>query len=601
MGALVRMDGTPLDQRPLPHDIDAEQGLLGAILLDNAVFARIAMLVDPGDFYDRIHAEIFDLIQTFIGAGRLASPITMKNVVGEIDFGDGMTGQQYLARLAGAAFPASTVVDYAKFIRDTAIQRRLYILSESMMQRVLAFKPTDTATAMLDEMETAMAEIRPRGAAGAGQFQSFEAAALEAMEIANAAYGNGGVLSGLSTGLDGLDEALGGLQRSDLIIVAGRPGSGKTSLATNIAFNVAKDLREKRIDGQKTGVVAFFSLEMSRAQLAARVLSEHCRVSGWRIRKGKVQMPEIESFMNAGRDLGSLPIQIDQTGEIPIASLTMRARALKKKLGIELIVVDYLQLVKASARGRNDNRVQEVTEITGALKGLAKELDVPVIALSQLSRRVEERDDKRPMLSDLRESGSIEQDADAVIFVYRDEYYLQKREPPHGSERHNEWQILMDDARGRAELIIGKNRHGPETTVHVGFDSNLTKFHNDAPEKRSPGEVAKEKRERPKKLTLIKEATEAFGILKNLVITASIANDGHVDAAVKGTKLVSYTLWREKCAEALLDPGRDEKAAVSLMEKVVKDLRAPSSGHAALIGRGGSKSDPFVWLTDAKT
>ncbi|MBX9911180.1 MAG: replicative DNA helicase [Beijerinckiaceae bacterium] len=601
MGALVKMNGTPLEQRPLPHDIDAEQGLLGAILLDNSVYTRIATLLDPDDFYDRIHAEIFDLVQTFIGGGRLASPITMKNVVGEMDFGDGMTGQQYLARLAGAAFPASTVVDYAKFIRDTAIQRRLYVLSESMMQRVLAFKPTDTASAMLDEMETAMAEIRPRGAAGAGQFQSFEAAALEAMEIANAAYGNGGVLSGLSTGLDGLDEALGGLQRSDLLIIAGRPGSGKTSLATNIAFNVAKDLREKRIDGQKTGVVAFFSLEMSRAQLAARVLSEHCRVSGWRIRKGKVSQPEIESFVNAGRDLGSLPIQIDQTGEIPVASLAMRARALKKKLGIELIVVDYLQLVKASARGRNDNRVQEVTEITGALKGLAKELDVPVIALSQLSRKVEERDDKRPMLSDLRESGSIEQDADAVIFVYRDEYYLQKREPPTGSERHNEWKLLMDDAHGRAELIIGKNRHGPETTVHVGFDSNLTKFHNDTPEKRSPGEVAKEKRERPKKLTLIKEATEAFGILKNLVITASIANDGHVDAAGKGTKLVSYTLWREKCAEALLDPGRDEKAAVSLMEKVVKDLRAPSSGHAALIGRGGSKSDPFVWLTDAKT
>jgi replicative DNA helicase len=597
MGAVMKMTGQPLDQRPLPHSIEAEQVLLGTILMNNDAYPRVASLVDPDDFYDPVHVELFEVARAFITAGKLASPITLQGVVSEIDFGEHMTGREYLARLAAESMPLNQVVDYAKFIRDAAVRRKVFIACEQVQKRVLAGAPTDSAIAIIDEMETNLAEIRPRGVSGTGGFQNFDSAVSQAVATASAAYSNGGVLSGLSTGLDKVDDVLGGLQRSDLIIVAGRPGMGKTALATNIAYNVAKDLKELRLDGQKTGVVAFFSLEMSADQLASRILAEHSRVSGWRLRKGKVSEAEITSFVSSGEVLRSLPISIDPTGEIPIAMLAMKARALKKKLGVELIVVDYLQLIKGSSKNRDGNRVQEVTEITGALKGLAKELNVPVIALSQLSRRVEERDDKRPMLSDLRESGSIEQDADSVIFVYRDAYYLSKREPPPGTERHNEWKLLMDAAHGRAELIVAKNRHGPEATVHVGFDANLTQFNNDVPEKVFI-DSAKEKAERPKKLTLAKESTVALGILRNLTITASIANDGHVDKAPRGAKLVAYLDWKTKCAEELLDPESTDAAKLTLMKKIVADLHAPSSGHPPLIGRGGSRDAPFVWLTD---
>lgn len=599
MGAVMKMDGSPLDQRPLPHDLDAEQQLLGALLMNNDLFGKVASLVDAADFYETLHQGLFNSISEIISAGKLASPITLKPLVTEIAFPDGTTGAQYLAHLCAVASTASQSVDYAKFIRDRADLRRIVTFAREIESRAMAGHPTDSSALIIGDAEIGFSDIRRPGAAGAGQFQPFDAAVQEAMDIASAAYSNGGVLAGLSTGLHGLDEALGGLQRSDLLIVAGRPGAGKTALATNIAFSVAKDLREQRLDGKKTGVVAFFSLEMSKSQLAARILSEHCRVSGWRIRKGRVSQPEIESFMSAGETLGSLPIQIDQTGEIPIASLAMRARALKKRLGIELVVVDYLQLVKGSSRGRNDNRVQEVTEITGALKGLAKELDVPVIALSQLSRRVDERDDKRPMLSDLRESGSIEQDADAVIFVYRDAYYLQKREPPPGTERHNEWKLLMDAAHGRAELIIGKNRHGPETTVHVGFDSNLTQFNNDVPDT-IPERSREQKVPKPKQMKLSKEAWHGFSLLKSFSISASIENNGHVDRAKPGARLVPYKTWRDRCVLDLKDPDSTKAKLIAMMDGIKANLLSPGEGFGPLIGIGEAGDTSYIWLVGDK-
>ncbi len=592
----------PGEEIPLPHNVEAEQALLGAIMVNNEAFPRVSAIIDAGDFYEPMHGEIFDIMGHLLGSGRVATPITMKSYVGEIDLG-GLSTLQYLARLCAEATTVINAVDYAKLIKDSATRRALFIACDEMQARILANSPDDAAIPLLDGLTDRIAEIRPRQYEERGEFQSFEAAARQAVEMAANAYEQGGVISGLSTGLQNLDAQLGGLNKSDLVIIAGRPGMGKSSLAANIAYNVARALMAKRAAGEKTGIVAISSLEMSSSQLAQRIVAEHSRISGWRIRRGKVSEAEFGSFSDSARALAGLPIRIDQSGGLTIANLAMRVRALNKRFGVELLVIDYLQLLKGSASRRESNRVQEVTEITTGLKELAKELDVPIVALSQLSRQIESRDDKRPMLADLRESGSIEQDADVVLFVYREAYYLRKREPKPGTEAHNEWTMAMEAAHGRAEVIIGKNRHGPEGTVHLGFNADLTQFNDDVPDdNRLPDRLGdREKRERPKKLTLAKESTVALGILKNLVITASIANDGHVDKAGKGTKLVAYLDWKAKCAEELLDPDATDAAKLALMKKIVADLQAPSSGHAALIGRGGSKDAPFVWISESKS
>lgn len=592
----------PGEEIPLPHNIEAEQALLGAIMINNEAFPRISAIIEPGDFYEPIHQGLFEVMSHLIGADRVATPITMKSYVGEMDLGS-LSPLQYMAQLCAEATTVINAVDYAKTIKDSATRRALFIACDEMQARILANSPDDSAIPLLDGLTDRIAEIRPRQYEERGEFQSFEAAARQAVEMAASAYQQGGVIAGLSTGLENLDAQLGGLNKSDLVIIAGRPGMGKTSLAANIAYNVARALMAKRVAGEKTGIVAISSLEMSSSQLAQRIVAEHSRISGWRIRRGKVSEAEFGSFSDSARALSGLPIRIDQSGGLTIANLAMRVRALHKRFGVELLVIDYLQLLKGSASRREANRVQEVTEITTGLKELAKELDVPIVALSQLSRQIESRDDKRPMLADLRESGSIEQDADVVLFVYREAYYLRKREPKPGTEAHNEWTAAMEAAHGRAEVIIGKNRHGPEGTVHLGFDADLTQFNDDVPDdNRLPDRLGdREKRERPKKLTLAKESTVALGILKNLVITASIANEGHVDKAGKGTKLVSYLDWKAKCAEELLDPDANDAAKLALMKKIVADLQAPSSGHAALIGRGGSRDAPYVWHLDPKS
>lgn len=600
MGAVMKMDGTPLDQSKLPHNIDAEQAVLGALIKENDWFAKVGQHLKPEDFYDPVHGQIFDMMSGLIEAGHAVSPVSMKPYVDKIAVGD-LRGFEYLMRLFNEAPKGSSAlanaIEYAKIIKDAAIQRSIYVIFEEEMADILAGKPV-AAAKRLDRVETLINDLRPPLTSQSG-FERFDKAAARAVDIAARAYQRGGVLAGLSTGLQRLDDALGGLHRSDMVILAGATGAGKSALAINITYAVARGLMERQREGEKTGVVAFFSLEMPSDQIAQRILAEHSRISGWRLRKGRVSETEFSTFADAASTLQSLPIEIDATGGLTIAQLMMRARALKKRRGIDLLVVDYLQLLKGTERRRESSRVQEVAEITAGLKMLAKELDVPVIALSQVARDIGKREDKRPMLSDLRESGSIEMDADVVLFVYREEYYLKKAEPKQGSEAHNDWTLAMERAHGRADIIIAKNRHGPEDTIHVGFDATLTQFKDELPDDVAPSQQ-RQKREREKKLTLIKEATEAFGILKNLMITASIANEGHVDKAAKGAKLVSYTLWREKCAEVLLDSDRGEKAAAALMEKIVKDLRAPSSGHPPLIGRGGSSEAPYVWLTEAK-
>jgi len=595
MGAVMTMDGRPLDQIKLPHNIDAEQLVLGAILNTNDWFAKIGQHLKPEDFYDPIHGNMFDTIAGVIEAGHVASPVSLKPYFEGIEVGP-IRGFDYLLKLWDAAPKRlSDAVDYAKIVKDTAITRSIYLIFEEEMADILRGKPV-AAAKRLDRVETLVNDLRPPLSTASG-FEGFGNAAARAVDIAARAYQRGGVLAGLSTGLARLDDALGGLHRSDLVILAGATGMGKSALAINISYAVARGLLERQSAGEKPGAVAFFSLEMPADQIAQRILAEHSRVSGWRLRKGFVNELEFSAFADSAATLGSLPIEIDASAGLTIGQLMMRARGLKKRRGVELVVVDYLQLLKGTDRRREGSRVQEVAEITAGLKMLAKELDVPVIALSQVSRDIGKREDKRPMLSDLRESGSIEMDADVVLFTFREEYYLKKVEPKPGTEAHAEWDVAMERAHGRADIIIAKNRHGPEDTIRVGFDATLTQFKDETPEETLP--PTREKRERQKKLTLIKEATEAFGILRSLMRSASIENDGHVDKVGKGAKLVSYTLWREKCAEVLLDSDRIEKAP-ALMEKIIKDLRAPSSGHPPLIGRAGSSEHPYVWIIEAK-
>lgn len=597
MGAVVKIDRDAIDKRPLPHNLEAEQLVIGALLRENEYYAKVANHLKEADFYDQVLGSIYGVIAEMIEGGRVASPVSLRPFAEMIEMGSGNAVDFLMALWNAAPKKLTDAIEYAKIVQNEAINRALYTIHKEALDEILDARRIESAPKRIDRHVAMMESLRPSLASTSG-FESFERAAERAVDIAARAYDRGAVLAGLSTGLRRLDEALGGLHRSDLVTLAGATGMGKTALAINISHAVARGLLERQREGEKTGVVGFFSLEMPADQIAQRILAEHSRISGWRLRKGGVSEGEFASFADAARELRTLPIEIDATGGISISQLMLRARALNKRRGLEVLVVDYLQLVKGTDRGRREtNRVQEVAEITGGLKALAKELDIPVIALSQVSRDIAKREDKRPMLSDLRESGSIEMDSDVVMFAYREEYYLWKAKPKQGAENYAAWESAYERARGRADIIIAKNRHGPEDTIAVGFDATLTLFKDEMPEELAPA-GAPAKKERKKALKLIKEATTALGILKNLLITSSVANDGHVNQAARHAKLVPYTLWREKCAEELLDSDRGEKAAAALMEKIVKDLRAPSSGHPPLIGRAGSDGGPYVWLIE---
>lgn len=598
MGAVMRMDGTPLDQRKLPHNIDAEQMLLGALLKENDWFAKAGQHLKPEDFYDPVHNSIFDLMSGLIEAGHVVSPISMKPYVDETRVGD-ISGFEYLMRLFDAAPKGSSAlanaIECAKIVKDTAIQRSIFVIFEEEMADILAGKPV-AATKRLDRVETLINDLRPPLTSQSG-FERFDKAAARAVDIAARAYQRGGVLAGLSTGLQRLDDVLGGLHRGDLIVVAGATSMGKTALGLNIAYAVAQGLLERQQNGEKTGVVAINSLEMPGDQIAQRILAEHTRIPGWRLRQGKVSETEFTTFSDAAKSLAALPIEIDATGQIPINQVISRARSLKKRRGIELLVVDYIQLMKGIDRKRDTARYQEVAEITGGLKSLAKELDIPIIALSQIARDIDKRPDTRPKLSDLRESASIEMDSDVVMFVHRQAYYLSRSEPKPGTLEHSDWSDAMERAHGWADIIIGKNRHGPIETVSVGFDGMLTRFKDELPE---PIQAAPkpEKGEAPKKLSLSKEALISRKVLQNLALTASFENDGHVDAARKGHRLIRYEDWKLRCVGEILGPEANEKNASDLMKKVCMDLLAPSGGHPSQIGRGGP-SYSYVWLTEA--
>ncbi len=490
---LPRRAGGPqvLDQtdtfRLAPHNVEAEQALLGAILVNNDAFDRVSDFLQPEHFSEEVHRRIYEIAASLIRAGKIATPITLKTFLGEHDLG-GITLPQYLARLAAEATTVINAADYGRMIYDLALRRSLIAIGEEVVNVAYDAPVDHSPRAQIEEAERRLYEIAESGRYDGG-FQRFSDALTTAIDVAAKAYERDGKLSGISTGMTDLDRTLGGLQPSDLVIVAGRPGMGKTALATNIAFNIAKAYQfEVKPDGTHAttngGIVGFFSLEMSAEQLATRIIAEQSGVASYRIRRGDISDDDFHLITDAARQMQTVPFYIDQTGGISIAQLTARARRLKRQRGLDLLVVDYLQLLSSSKRA--DNRVQELTEITTGLKALAKELAVPVVALSQLSRQVESREDKRPQLSDLRESGSIEQDADVVMFVFREEYYLKNKQPREGTEEFTAWLSDIERAHGRAEVIIGKQRHGPTGTVELQFDAEVTRFSNLAREDNLP-------------------------------------------------------------------------------------------------------------------
>jgi replicative DNA helicase len=465
----------------MPHSTEAEQQLLGAILTNNDVYDRVASIIGPKHFYDPVHARIFEIASARIAKNNLASPVTLKAFMEDDEGLKELGGPAYLVNLAGAAVSAFAVRDYAQMIYDLSVRRDLIQLGRDISAKAAQVDVASGPREQIVEAEQALYSLAEQGQVESG-FQSFLKAVTDAVNVANAAYQREGGLAGVSTGLVDMDKKLGGLHRSDLLILAGRPSMGKTSLATNIAFNIAKaykrgtlpDGNEGAIDG---GVVGFYSLEMSAEQLAARILSEASEVPSEQIRRGDMTEAEFRRFVDAAKALEACPLYIDDTPALPISQLAARARRLKRTYGLDVLIVDYLQLVRGT--GKSENRVNEISEITMGLKAIAKELDIPVIALSQLSRQVENREDKRPQLSDLRESGSIEQDADVVMFVFREEYYKEREKPgDHDLEAMAKWQEEMERLHGRAEVVIGKQRHGPIGTVELSFEGKFTRFGN---------------------------------------------------------------------------------------------------------------------------
>ena len=475
--------------RSAPHNIEAEQALLGAILVNNEACDRVSAFLKPEHFFDPLHTRLYEAASSLIRAGRPASPVTLKTYFDNDEALNEIGGAPYLARLAASATTIINAEDYGRTIHDLAIQRSLIGIGEELVNDAYESLVDSNPKDNIERTEQALYELAENGKYGQG-FQNFGTALTEAVDMAAKAYERDGGLSGISCGLKDIDDKMGGLQPSDLIVLAGRPAMGKTALATNLAFNVAKAYKSKHnsdgtLEVENGGVVAFFSLEMSSEQLATRIVSEQAGISSEKIRRGLINESEFHRLVQVSQELQNLPLYIDDTGGITVAQLAARARRLKRREGIGLIVVDYLQLLAGSNKS-SQNRVQEVTEITTSLKALAKELNCPILALSQLSRQVEARDDKRPQLADLRESGSIEQDADVVLFIYREEYYLQKAQPRENTSEFFEWQENMEKITGLAEVIISKQRHGPTGTIRLQFQAEFTRFQNYSPPDHMP-------------------------------------------------------------------------------------------------------------------
>ena len=465
----IKLPENSIDKKQ-PSNLEAEQALLGSILVNNDIIDEIGNIINPTTFYDPAHTKIYEVIETLNNKGMIANPITLKNYFEKDNMLNEVGGTEYLVKLTRFSSSTKQAIDYAKVIHEMYLRRELVLISDNLSNETLNSKEL-SAEKIIETTEKSLFDLAERGSFSRS-FLKFNQALDQTIEMATMAMKSDRGIVGVPTGLSDLDAKLGGLHKSDLVIIAGRPSMGKTALATNIAYHAAQTIMSR----QEKSSVAFFSLEMSSEQLSTRILSEQARIKSDDIRKGKVTEEEINRYIETSRNIYNLPLFIDETPAITIATLSTRARRIKRQFGLNLIVVDYIQLMRASGNNRNDGRVQEISEITQGLKALAKELGVPVLALSPLSRAVEQRDDKQPQLADLRESGSIEQDADVVMFVYREAYYLERKQPKLGSIEYAEWQSKMNDVIGLADIILGKQRHGPTGVVKVEFEGIYTKF-----------------------------------------------------------------------------------------------------------------------------
>jgi replicative DNA helicase len=454
--------------KELPNNIEAEQSVIGSILVTNEIFDEISTIISSTNFYDPMHQKIYNAMESLIYKGMLANPITLKNYFE--DEKDDLDVPEYLVKITKFSTSVRQAIEYSKIIYDMFVRRELIKISE---QTIDSAKINDLDTSgqnIIENSERLLFDLAEKGSFNSSLVK-FDDAMKQTIEMASAAYKNDGGIVGVPTGLRDLDDKLGGLHQSDLIIIAGRPSMGKTSLATNIAFNAAKHIQ----DSGKKSSIAFFSLEMSSEQLSTRILSEQARIGSNDIRRGRISDEQFDQFLETSKNIAELPLFIDETPAISIAAMSNRARRIKRLHGLDMIVVDYIQLMRGTTYNK-DGRVQEISQITQGLKAIAKELGIPVLALSQLSRQVEQRDDHKPQLADLRESGSIEQDADVVMFVYREGYYLQRKEPREATVEHAEWQAKMNEVAHLAEIIIGKQRHGPIGKVTLEFEERFTKF-----------------------------------------------------------------------------------------------------------------------------
>ena len=454
--------------KELPNNIEAEQSVIGSILVNNEIFDEINTLISSINFYDPMHQKIFEAVENLIFKGLLANPITLKNYFE--DEKDDLNVPEYLVKITKFSTSSRQAIEYSRLIYDMFVRRELIKISEQTIDNAKINDLDISGQNIIENSERLLFDLAEKGSFNSSLVK-FDDAMKQTIEMASAAYKNEGGIVGVPTGLRDLDDKLGGLHQSDLIIIAGRPSMGKTSLATNIAFHAAKNIQ----DNGKKSSIAFFSLEMSSEQLSTRILSEQARIASNDIRRGRISDEQFDQFLETSKNIAELPLFIDETPAISIAAMSNRARRIKRLHGLDMIVVDYIQLMKGTTFNK-DGRVQEISQITQGLKAIAKELGVPVVALSQLSRQVEQRDDHKPLLADLRESGSIEQDADVVMFVYRESYYLQRKEPREATVEHAEWQAKMNEVAHLAEIIIGKQRHGPIGKVTLEFEERFTKF-----------------------------------------------------------------------------------------------------------------------------
>ena len=493
---LARLPGSGEGAEPYrapPVNYEAEQALLGAVLANNAALEKVAEFLHPEHFAEPVHGRIYEACTKLIERGQIADAVQLKNLFEQDGSLAEAGGAQYIAKLQASAISIINAGDYGHTIHDLYMRRQLIELGEDVVNDAFDQDLDKPASEQIEAAEQKLYSLSETGTIEGG-FQPFSHALTQAVEMAEAARKRDGHIAGVPTGFTDLDRLLGGLQKSDLVVLAGRPSMGKTALATNIGFNAARLERKQRDDA---GVVGFFSLEMSAEQLATRILAEVSEVPSERIRRGELSDQDFDRVVQASAELSSIPMFIDDSPAISVSQLRTRTRRLKRQQGLSLVIVDYLQLMRPATGARIDNRVQEVSDITRGLKAIAKELEVPVLALSQLSRAVEQREDKRPLLSDLRESGSIEQDSDVVMFVYREQYYLERAQPTQRSEesdehfdqRHDKWKERCDKAHGIAEVIVAKQRHGPIGTRRLNFHGPTTKFSDFADSDRLPDEI----------------------------------------------------------------------------------------------------------------